>query len=181
MPERGSVGASGDLAPLAHLCLPLIGEGAVRIGGETLPAAEGLRRTGLAPLTLAPKEGLALINGTQVSAALALVNFIRAERLLRAALVVGALTVEVGSRQARVGQKAIELTGLEFDLLVALMRRPGQVVPRTRLLELSGRSDTLVNDRTVDVHISHLRKKLGDDPPTLIKTVRGVGYVLSRE
>jgi two-component system OmpR family response regulator len=96
-------------------------------------------------------------------------------------LIVGAVTVELGSREARVAGELVELTGLEFDLLAALMRRPGQVVPRSRLLELSGRGDTLVNDRTVDVHISHLRKKLGDDPPKLIKTVRGVGYVLARE
>jgi two-component system OmpR family response regulator len=96
-------------------------------------------------------------------------------------LAVGAVTLELGSREARVAGELVELTGLEFDLLVALMRRPGQVVPRARLLELSGRGDTLVNDRTVDVHISHLRKKLGDDPPKLIKTVRGVGYVLARD
>jgi DNA-binding response OmpR family regulator len=96
-------------------------------------------------------------------------------------LAVGAVSVELGSREARVEGELVELTGLEFDLLVALMRRPGQVVPRGRLLELSGRGDTLVNDRTVDVHISHLRKKLGDDPPKLIKTVRGVGYVLARD
>jgi two-component system OmpR family response regulator len=96
-------------------------------------------------------------------------------------LSVGPVTVELGSREARVEGTLVELTGLEFDLLVALMRRPGQVVPRGRLLELSGRGDTLVNDRTVDVHISHLRKKLGDDPPKLIKTVRGVGYVLARD
>lgn len=96
-------------------------------------------------------------------------------------LSVGPVTVELGSREVRLGSERIELTGLEFDLLVALMRRPGQVVPRARLLELSGRGDTLVNDRTVDVHISHLRKKLGDDPPKLIKTVRGIGYVLARD
>ena len=77
-----------------------------------------------------------------------------------------------------VAGRNVELTGLEFDLLVALMRRPGRVVPRSRLLELAGRGDTLVSDRTVDVHISHLRHKLGDDPPKLIKTVRGVGYVM---
>ncbi|HEV8245182.1 MAG TPA: response regulator transcription factor [Polyangiaceae bacterium] len=96
-------------------------------------------------------------------------------------LSVGSLLLELGSRQVQLAGRAVEVTGLEFDLLSALMRRPGQVVPRTRLLELAGRGDTLVNDRTVDVHISHLRKKLGDDPPRLIKTVRGVGYVLSKE
>jgi DNA-binding response OmpR family regulator len=82
-----------------------------------------------------------------------------------------------------VGGGVVELTALEFDLLVALARRPGRVVPREVLLEEAGRGDVTVSDRTVDVHVSHLRKKLGDDPraPKLIKTVRGVGYVLARE
>lgn len=96
-------------------------------------------------------------------------------------LSVGTLRVEVGSRTVTAGGVAVELTGLEFDILCALMRRPGQVVPRTRLLELAGRGDVSVSDRTVDVHISHLRKKIGDDPLRLIRTVRGVGYVLSKE
>jgi two-component system OmpR family response regulator len=96
-------------------------------------------------------------------------------------LSVGGLIVEVGSRQVELDGRAVELTGLEFDLLLALMRRPGRVVQRASLLEYAGRSDVIVSDRTVDVHISHLRRKLGDDPPRLIKTVRGVGYVLSRE
>ena len=96
-------------------------------------------------------------------------------------LSVGPVLLELGSRQVSVAGRSVELTGLEFDLLAALMRRPGQVVPRSRLLELAGRGDTLVSDRAVDVHISHLRRKLGDDPPKLIKTVRGVGYVMSRD
>jgi DNA-binding response OmpR family regulator len=96
-------------------------------------------------------------------------------------LAVGPLLLELGSRRVTVSGHAVELTGLEFDLLAALMRRPGQVVPRSRLLELSGRGDTLVNDRAVDVHISHLRRKLNDDPPVLIRTVRGVGYVMARD
>jgi DNA-binding response OmpR family regulator len=96
-------------------------------------------------------------------------------------LVVDDLVVDVGARQVRLGAREIELTGLEFDLLVALARRAGRVVPRDALLELSGRGDTSVGERTVDVHVSHLRQKLGDDPrsPTRIKTVRGVGYVLA--
>jgi DNA-binding response OmpR family regulator len=88
--------------------------------------------------------------------------------------------VELGSRSVRVGEREVELTALEFDLLVALMRRAGRVVPRATLFELAGRSDVTVNDRAVDVHISHLRRKLGDDPPRLIKTVRGVGYVMAK-
>ncbi len=65
-------------------------------------------------------------------------------------------------------------------MLIALLRRAGRVVPRAALLELAGRGDVTVGERAVDVHISRLRKKLGDDPPTRIRTVRGVGYVLSR-
>jgi len=90
------------------------------------------------------------------------------------------ITVDTGSREAWVDGKSVELTGLEIDLLVALLRRAGRVVPRAALLELAGRSDVTVGERAVDVHISRLRKKLGDDPPTRIRTVRGVGYVLAR-
>jgi DNA-binding response OmpR family regulator len=95
----------------------------------------------------------------------------------------GGVVVEVEARLVTVGGRAIELTGIEFDLLVALLRRAGRVVPRASLLELAGRGDVTVNERAVDVHVSHLRKKLGDDPrsPRLIQTVRGVGYVLSRD
>jgi two-component system, OmpR family, response regulator len=90
------------------------------------------------------------------------------------------ITVDTGSREAWVDGTPVELTGLEIDLLTALLRRAGRVVPRTALLELAGRGDVSVGERAVDVHISRLRKKLGDDPPTRIRTVRGVGYVLSR-
>jgi len=98
-------------------------------------------------------------------------------------LAVADVQVDVGSRQVTVEGKEIDLTGLEFDILVALMRRAGRVIPRDALLAEAGRSDVVVGERTVDVHISHLRAKLGDDPraPRRIKTVRGVGYVLSRE
>ncbi len=81
IPGQGSVGASGDLAPLAHLSATLLGVGEVRIQGQRLPAAEGLRRAGLAPIRLRPKEGLALINGTQVSTALALAGLFGTENL----------------------------------------------------------------------------------------------------
>jgi len=96
-------------------------------------------------------------------------------------LVVGNVAIDVGARRVRVGATPADLTGLEFDILVALARRPGRVVPRETLLEEAGRNDVTVSDRTVDVHVSHLRRKLGDDPraPRLIKTVRGVGYVLA--
>lgn len=92
----------------------------------------------------------------------------------------GGVVVEVDSRQVRVDNGIIELTGLEFDILVALMRRAGRVVPRNALLSEAGR-DEVVGERTVDVHISKLRRKIGDDPkqPQLIRTVRGVGYVFT--
>ena len=88
------------------------------------------------------------------------------------------IAVELGTREVRVEGALIELTGLEFELLVALLRRAGRVVPRSALLREAGRDDTSVGERTVDVHVSKLRKKLGD--ASKIKTVRGVGYVLGR-
>ena len=96
-------------------------------------------------------------------------------------IVVGRVAIEVGARRVRVGGEPVDLTGLEFDILLALARRPGRVVPRETLLGEAGRQDVTVSDRTVDVHVSHLRRKLGDDPktPRLNKTVRGVGYVLA--
>jgi len=93
-------------------------------------------------------------------------------------LAVGDLVLDVPGRAVTLKGGALDLTGVEFDVLVALARRAGRVVPREALLSEAGRSDVVVGDRTVDVHVSHLRQKLGDDPPRLIKTVRGVGYVL---
>ncbi len=97
IPSKGSVGASGDLAPLAHLAGVLIGEGQVRIQGEVVSASEGLRVAELATLELGPKEGLALLNGTQVSTALALGGLFEAEDLLQAAVVAGAMAVEAST------------------------------------------------------------------------------------
>jgi len=94
VPAQGSVGASGDLAPLAHLSLAVIGLGEIRRHGELLPAAEALAQEGLAPLTLGPKEGLALLNGTQVSTALALAGLFELETAFAAAMVSGALSVD---------------------------------------------------------------------------------------
>ena len=92
IPSQGSVGASGDLAPLAHMAGVLIGEGYVRYNEDTISAADALRAAGLSPLKLAPKEGLALLNGTQVSAALALAALFRAEHVLSASIAAGALS-----------------------------------------------------------------------------------------
>ncbi|MEO9614030.1 MAG: histidine ammonia-lyase [Nitratireductor sp.] len=94
IPEKGSVGASGDLAPLAHMTAAMIGEGEAWHEGERLPAREALLRAGLSPVELSAKEGLALINGTQVSTALALAGLFRAERALQASLVSGALSTD---------------------------------------------------------------------------------------
>jgi DNA-binding response OmpR family regulator len=95
----------------------------------------------------------------------------------------GDIVIDVPSREVRLRGEPVELTGLEFDILLALARRPGRVVPRESLLAQAGRADVTVGERTVDVHISHLRQKLRDDPrvPRLIKTVRGVGYVLAKD
>ena len=91
------------------------------------------------------------------------------------------VSLDVPAREARVNGRRVELTGLEFDLLVALVRRAGRVIPRDALLGEAGRGDTVVGERTVDVHISHLRQKLGEEGGKLIKTVRGLGYVFARE
>ncbi|RVT96146.1 histidine ammonia-lyase [Rhodovarius crocodyli] len=94
IPARGSVGASGDLAPLAHLSLVLVGEGRALLRGVEVPGSEALARIGLKPLVLGPKEGLALLNGTQVSTAIALDGLFRARRLFSTALVAAALSTE---------------------------------------------------------------------------------------
>jgi histidine ammonia-lyase len=101
VPQKGSVGASGDLAPLAHMSTVLLGDGEVTYRGERLSGAEGLRIAGLEPITLAPKEGLALLNGTQASTAFALEGLFAAEDLFAAAVVAGASSVEaaLGSRR----------------------------------------------------------------------------------
>jgi histidine ammonia-lyase len=94
IPAQGSVGASGDLAPLAHLAAAMIGVGEVFVGTERMAAAAGFAQAGLEPLTLGPKEGLALLNGTQFSTAYALAGLFEAEALFRAALVTGALATD---------------------------------------------------------------------------------------
>lgn len=94
IPGQGSVGASGDLAPLAHMTAAMMGVGAFFVGETILDAADALRAKGLAPLVLGPKEGLALLNGTQVSTALALAGLFEAETVFRAALVTGALATD---------------------------------------------------------------------------------------
>jgi histidine ammonia-lyase len=100
VPSRGSVGASGDLAPLAHLALPLIGEGEARVEGRSLPGAEALAEVGLEPVRLQAKEGLSLVNGTQFMAAFGSLGAVRAQRLAKTADIACALSLEAlqGSR-----------------------------------------------------------------------------------
>jgi histidine ammonia-lyase len=94
IPSQGSVGASGDLAPLAHMTAALIGEGEIVLAGDRLPAGDALARAGIGPAQLGPKEGLALLNGTQVSTALALAGLFSIEDAFRAALVTGAMSLD---------------------------------------------------------------------------------------
>jgi histidine ammonia-lyase len=131
IPSKGSVGASGDLAPLAHLAAALIGVGEVSMAGETSPAADALRRAGLAPLELGPKEGLALLNGTQVSTALALKGLFLAQDVFAAAVVAGALSTD-----------ALKGSDAPFDPRIhALRGQPGQIEVAQLLLELLAGSE----------------------------------------
>jgi len=117
IPAQGSVGASGDLAPLAHLSTVLLGIGQVRVRGAVLPAVDGLRLAGLEPLKLRAKEGLALINGTQVSTALALAGLFGAEDVFAAAVVAGAMSVD-----------ALKGSDSPFDERIHEVRgQPGQI------------------------------------------------------
>ena len=116
VPSQGSVGASGDLAPLAHLALVLVGEGECVFDGRRLPGREALRAAGLGPVVLEPKEGLALINGTQLMTAVGGLAVAEAQRLVRSADVVGALTLD-----------ALEGTDVAFDPRIHAARpHPGQ-------------------------------------------------------
>ena len=117
VPAQGSVGASGDLAPLAHMAAAMIGVGEIDTPEGRLPSAEALARAGLTPLELGPKEGLALLNGTQFSTANALAGLFEAERLFQAALITGALSTE-----------AAKGSDTPFDPRIhALRRHPGQI------------------------------------------------------
>ena len=117
IPSKGSVGASGDLAPLAHLSAVLLGVGEARVGDVVLPAVDALARAGLKPIAPGPKEGLALLNGTQVSTALALRGLFGAEDLFAAAVATGALSLD-----------ALKGSDAPFDARIhELRRQPGQI------------------------------------------------------
>ncbi len=140
IPAQGSVGASGDLAPLAHMSCVLIGEGDVRMGGEKLAARDALRRIGAEPLILGPKEGLALLNGTQISTALALDALFRAQDVFDAALVAGAMSVD-----------AMKGTDAPFDERIHIARgQKGQIDVAARLRALMAGSQIRESHRTGD-------------------------------
>jgi histidine ammonia-lyase len=143
VPCKGSVGASGDLAPLAHMAATMIGVGEIFVDGVRTPAAEALAQAGLEPLTLGPKEGLALLNGTQFSTANALAALFEAEVLFRSALVTGALSTE-----------AAKGSDTPFDHRIHVLRRqPGQIETADALRALMAgsaiRASHLANDERV--------------------------------
>ena len=143
VPSRGSVGASGDLAPLAHLALPLLGKGQVRVDGEVLPAVQGLERAGLTPLRLAPKEGLALINGTQAMTSLLALSVLACRRLVRIADLVAAMATD-----------ALRGTDSAFDArLHALRPHPGQQASAANIWQLMQGSGIRESHRQGDVRV----------------------------
>ncbi len=135
IPSQGSVGASGDLAPLAHLISTLMGYGRVDVAGEVIPAREALQRIGLEPLQLAPKEGLALINGTQASTALAFDALFAGERVFAAAIAAGALSVD-----------ALKGSAKPFDRRISELRgQPGQIAVAAALTDMLDGSEILAS------------------------------------
>ncbi|WHO37282.1 histidine ammonia-lyase [Sphingobium sp. AP49] len=143
VPCQGSVGASGDLAPLSHMAAAMIGVGDIIIDGEHLPATAALARAGLAPIELGPKEGLALLNGTQFSTANALAGLFEAEGLFQAALVTGALSTE-----------AAKGSDTPFDPRIhALRRHEGQIETAAALRDLMAGSAIRASHLRDDVRV----------------------------
>src|SRR5947207_835819 len=143
VPEQGSVGASGDLAPLAHLALSLIGEGTLAHNGRVGPAREMLSACGLAPITLGPKEGLTLINGTQAHTAIAALALVDAHRLWRVAHVAGAMSLE-----------ALLGTPVAFDARIQDARgQLGQAASAALLRELLADSEIRESHRIGDPRV----------------------------
>jgi histidine ammonia-lyase len=143
VPAQGSVGASGDLAPLAHMTAAMIGVGDMIVDGLTVPAAQALSDAGLAPLQLGPKEGLALLNGTQFSTAYALAGLFEAERLYRSALVTG-----IASTEAAKGSDA------PFDSRIhALRGHRGQIETAAALRRMMSDSVIRTSHRDNDVRV----------------------------
>jgi histidine ammonia-lyase len=145
IPSKGSVGASGDLAPLAHMAGALIGIGEVRVNGSLVPAEEALKAADIKPLRLAPKEGLALLNGTQVSTSLALAAVFRTEHVLSAALTAGAMSSD-----------AIDGSDTPFDRRIQSVRgHGGQIAVAAVLRDLMNGSE---------IRASHLNCDRVQDP-----------------
>ena len=143
LPSQGSVGASGDLAPLAHMAATMIGVGTIFVRGEPVPALEALHAAGLSPLVLGPKEGLALLNGTQFSTACALAGLFEAESLFRSALVTGALSTE-----------SAKGSDTPFDPRIhALRRHRGQVETAAALRDLMDGSAIRASHRENDARV----------------------------
>lgn len=143
IPAQGSVGASGDLAPLAHLAAAMLGVGETFLQGERMPASEALARVDLEPIAFGPKEGLALLNGTQFSTANALAGLFEVERAFRTALVSGALSTE-----------AAKGSDTPFDPRIhALRRQPGQIIVAKALLALIAGSDIRESHRSNDARV----------------------------
>jgi histidine ammonia-lyase len=143
IPARGSVGASGDLAPLAHLALPLIGEGAVLADGRQIPASLALLQAGLAPLTLEAKEGLALLNGTQAITGVGVLALARALRVVELADLAGAMTLE-----------ALKGTPTPFDERIHAVRpHPGQMAAAAHLRRLLEKSEIRESHRENDPRV----------------------------
>jgi histidine ammonia-lyase len=143
IPEKGSVGASGDLAPLAHLALVVIGEGEAFFRGERLPGGEVLRRAGLAPLQLGAKEGLALLNGTQAMTAVGALAVARAQRVVHLADLAGAMSLE-----------GLMGTPAAFDKRIHLARpHSGQIAAAEHLLRLLANSEIRESHREHDSRV----------------------------
>ena len=143
IPEKGSVGASGDLAPLAHLALVVIGEGEAFYRGDRIPGAEALQRAGLQPVTLAAKEGLALLNGTQAMTAVGALAVARAQRIVELADLAGAMALE-----------ALMGTPAAFDARIQLARpHAGQVASAQHLLRLLAHSEIRESHRAHDTRV----------------------------
>jgi len=159
IPSRGSVGASGDLAPLAHMAGALIGIGEVRVNGDLVPTPIALKNAGIEPIRLAPKEGLALLNGTQVSTALALAAVFRTENVLSAALMAGAMTSD-----------AVKGSDTPFDKRIQSVRgHGGQIAVTGVLRELMHGSD---------IRKSHLECDRVQDPYSIRCQPQVVGACL---
>ena len=140
IPRQGSVGASGDLAPLAHMALPLIGEGLVNFQERIMPAMLAMKEVGLDPIILEPKEGLSLINGTQVSTAIAIKACLEAENILKVADLSGALSVEASLSSRSVFKPDIH----------KLKNHPGQRIVASNIWNLLNKSEIVSSHKNCD-------------------------------